>query len=291
MKTIVVDDDQRNRERVSRMLEAVGHVTSGYDTADEAVAILDEPGGGVRLVVTDVQMPGALDGIDLAALLRRARPDLPVIVMSSDPAELRRATRRGLAVPTLQKPIERAGLLAAVAAAEGGPGGPPGAGAGSGPPGDGGRSRSSINGREDFVPPGFADPRPVLERMRAEAAASRHGHVGSEHVALAAIDGPGGLADLARSAGRDPAGLRSALEQCCRRPPAYAEPGLTPRVAVMLSIASQLASRQGTDDIRPEHLIAALLTAPSCAAWGGLTAAGLDLQTVVRTLRKRLADA
>lgn len=34
MKTIVVDDDQRNRERVSRMLEAVGHVTSGFDTAD-----------------------------------------------------------------------------------------------------------------------------------------------------------------------------------------------------------------------------------------------------------------
>lgn len=60
-------------------------------------------------------MPGRMDGVDLASMLAATRPALPVVVMSSDPRELRRATARGLDVPTLDKPSGKDELIAAVA--------------------------------------------------------------------------------------------------------------------------------------------------------------------------------
>lgn len=60
-------------------------------------------------------MPGRMDGVDLATMLATTRPALPVVVMSSDPRELRRATARGLDSPTLAKPFGKDELLAAVA--------------------------------------------------------------------------------------------------------------------------------------------------------------------------------
>lgn len=68
-------------------------------------------------------MPGRMDGVDLATMLAATRPALPVVVMSTDPRELARATARelaratarGLDVPTLAKPFGKDELLAAVA--------------------------------------------------------------------------------------------------------------------------------------------------------------------------------
>ncbi len=36
----------------------------------------------ISLVFTDVQMPGGMDGLDLARWMREHRPDVPVIVTS-----------------------------------------------------------------------------------------------------------------------------------------------------------------------------------------------------------------
>jgi DNA-binding NtrC family response regulator len=114
MQAMVVDDDPRNRDRVTAILVRAGHTVRGYDTADAAAAALAALGHVVELMVTDVQMPGDLDGVDLAAIAAVDRPDLPVVIMSSDPWELRRARARGLAAPTLEKPIAPHALLSAV---------------------------------------------------------------------------------------------------------------------------------------------------------------------------------
>ncbi len=176
MNAFVSDDHQPTRDRVSRLLEAEGFTVRRFATADSAAAALSEPDCAVDLVVTDVQMPGEMDGVDLAAMLTATRPNLPVVVMSSDPHELERTTALGLDVPTLDKPFLAEMLIDAVADARAR------------------RSRSRKvrlpNGATDRLPGFVADPRPVLAAMFAEAAATGHPHVGSEHVALAALERP-----------------------------------------------------------------------------------------------------
>jgi hypothetical protein len=125
--------------------------------------------------------------------------------------------------------------------------------------------------------------------MFREAQAANHPHVGSEHVALAALDGPGGFAEIAARAGLDPAGLRPALQACCTRPLSGGEPGLTFRTATLVAIAAQFALLDRSRTVRPSDLVAALLGAPQAMAWAGLTVAGLDHGLAVETRRAMVA--
>jgi len=51
------------------------------ETADEAV-LLHEERGDFFAVLTDVDMPGTMDGLEFAALLRDCWPDLAIIIVS-----------------------------------------------------------------------------------------------------------------------------------------------------------------------------------------------------------------
>lgn len=81
-----------------------------------ALAILsdDQP---VDLLVTDVQMPGAADGLDLAVAARRLRPGLPVAILSANPP----AGAAALVDRVLRKPLCRSELVGAVLALLGRP--------------------------------------------------------------------------------------------------------------------------------------------------------------------------
>ena len=107
--------------------------------------------------------------------------------------------------------------------------------------------------------------------------------MGSEHVALAALDGPGGFAEIAVQARLDPVGLRPSLLNCCPRPPRDIEIGLTSRAAMLVAVAAQFALLDGSGAVRPCDLVAALLGAPQAMARAGLTAVGLDYGLVAET--------
>lgn len=266
MHAFVSDDDQRNRDRVARFLEAEGYTVRRFPTADSAAAAIAEPTCLVDLVVTDVQMPGEMDGVDFAAMLAFTRPRLAVVVMSSDYRELERADALGIDVPTLEKPILPDLLADAVADAR--------------RRCARGRWLKLPNGATDRLPAAAADPRPLLATMFREADIAGHPHVGTEHVALAEIDGPGGFAEIAALAGLDPARLRPALLGCCSTPAPADERGLTMRAATLVSVASQLACRDRAPFPRPVDLVVALLGTPQAMAWAGLAAAGLDPRLV-----------
>ena len=51
--------------------------------ADEALAVI-ETAGHIDLVVTDVKMPGTLDGLGLARALRLSHPALRIVVVSGE---------------------------------------------------------------------------------------------------------------------------------------------------------------------------------------------------------------
>lgn len=81
VRVLVVEDEVLIRLYIADELRLAGFTVIEAAHADEALAYLDA-GGEADLVFTDVHMPGALNGVDLARRLRDRYPALPVIITS-----------------------------------------------------------------------------------------------------------------------------------------------------------------------------------------------------------------
>ena len=79
---LVVDDEPMLRMLATEMLEDAGHTVVTFDTAAQAIAYCDERSNDVSAIVTDINMPGDLDGLDLARHIRATRPQTGVVVTS-----------------------------------------------------------------------------------------------------------------------------------------------------------------------------------------------------------------
>ncbi len=78
---LVVEDQAAIRRTMIRSLQGVGLNVLEARTAEEALAIVEDLGARVDLLVTDVVLPG-LNGIKLAEALRTSQPALRVLVCS-----------------------------------------------------------------------------------------------------------------------------------------------------------------------------------------------------------------
>jgi PAS domain S-box-containing protein len=107
---LAVDDDPLILFSTAVMLEDMGYSVLSAGSAEQALAILDEPGKGVDVLVTDQMMPG-MTGTDLAERVRIARPDLPVLLVTGyDDGD----STIGL-YPQLSKPFDQQRLATALA--------------------------------------------------------------------------------------------------------------------------------------------------------------------------------
>jgi DNA-binding NtrC family response regulator len=80
-KVLIVEDETLIRFSLADALIDAGHVVIDCGNVLEAVAALARH-DDIAAVVTDVDMPGGLSGLDLAALVRKTRPSVPLIVTS-----------------------------------------------------------------------------------------------------------------------------------------------------------------------------------------------------------------
>ena len=78
---LVVEDEAIIRMMLVDELDDAGIPVIEAEGADEAVAIMSN-GASIRAVVTDVRMPGTMDGLGLAAWMRHRAPDIPIIITS-----------------------------------------------------------------------------------------------------------------------------------------------------------------------------------------------------------------
>ena len=85
---LVVEDEALIRMDMVDCLEEAGFSVLEADDADAAIAIL-ESRTDIRLVLTDIDMPGSIDGLKLAAAVRDRWPPVQIIVTSGHvtPAE------------------------------------------------------------------------------------------------------------------------------------------------------------------------------------------------------------
>lgn len=83
-RVMVVEDDFLIRLTLSEVLADEGYEVVEAGSGDEAVAVLAET-ADIDVLLTDIQLPGSLDGLALVAQVRQRRPDLPVIFMTGRP--------------------------------------------------------------------------------------------------------------------------------------------------------------------------------------------------------------
>ena len=118
LRVLVADDDEDMRALVTATLHADGCSTveacDGQELLELLRTSLDEPWLRPDVVVADVKMP-RLSGLGVLAALKRARWDLPVVMITvvSDESIHTVAKRLG-AVGVLHKPFDPDDLLTAV---------------------------------------------------------------------------------------------------------------------------------------------------------------------------------
>ena len=78
---LVVEDEMLLRMRAVDMVEDAGFTPVEAVGADEAVAIL-ESRSDIALLLTDIQMPGSMDGLKLAHAVRERWPPIKIILVS-----------------------------------------------------------------------------------------------------------------------------------------------------------------------------------------------------------------
>ena len=78
---LVVEDDFLNRLHAVNLVEDAGYIAVEASNADEAIAIL-EARKDIRIVFTDIDMPGSMDGLKLAHAIRERWPPIELILTS-----------------------------------------------------------------------------------------------------------------------------------------------------------------------------------------------------------------
>jgi CheY-like chemotaxis protein len=78
---MLVEDDFFIRMNASQMIEAAGFIVVEAANSDDAIAIL-EVRLDITIVFTDIQMPGSMDRLKLAAAIRGRWPPIHIIATS-----------------------------------------------------------------------------------------------------------------------------------------------------------------------------------------------------------------
>ncbi len=80
---LLVEDEVLIRMAMADALRAEGFIVVEAAHADEALSILTAS-VPIDLVMTDVRMPGSIDGLGLAIKLRESRPELKIVIISGE---------------------------------------------------------------------------------------------------------------------------------------------------------------------------------------------------------------
>lgn len=110
LRVLLVEDNEEVAAGTEALLTMMGHQVTYVFNADTAVTVLDAARTQTPadfpfdVVLSDIHMPGQLNGIDLAERLQRFEPHLPVILVTGYAEELDRARQVGARV--LSKPFD-----------------------------------------------------------------------------------------------------------------------------------------------------------------------------------------
>jgi DNA-binding NtrC family response regulator len=84
---LIVDDEEFLLQYVRLVLVRAGYAVLTAENGEEAWDLMADNCQEVRLLLTDIVMPGSYDGFELAERVRKRHPDLPVLFMTGAPLQ------------------------------------------------------------------------------------------------------------------------------------------------------------------------------------------------------------
>ncbi len=112
-RVLVVEDQDLVRLVLVDLLTDEGFQVVEASTGDAAADLIDGP-DSFDLVVTDIQMPGKLDGIAVGRHARRRHADIPVIYVTGRPESMAGVDRLGSRDAFMRKPYGLQDMVAVV---------------------------------------------------------------------------------------------------------------------------------------------------------------------------------
>jgi CheY-like chemotaxis protein len=82
-RILIVEDEMIVRLIGSDTLTDAGYEVVEAATADEALQLLEQH-GDVEVLFTDIRMPGSMDGLELARVVRERWPAMKILITSGD---------------------------------------------------------------------------------------------------------------------------------------------------------------------------------------------------------------
>ena len=112
-RILLVEDETLIRMTLAEMLEEAGYVVVEAATGDEACTLMHGL-NGFDVLLTDIQMPGKADGIEVAQHFHEHHPNAPVVFMTGRPDMLSRMGRLTQSEALLRKPFRPRQMLDAL---------------------------------------------------------------------------------------------------------------------------------------------------------------------------------
>jgi two-component system cell cycle response regulator CpdR len=82
---LVVEDDALQRASIVTLLEESEMDVIQCESGEAAELVLEHVGGCLSTLLTDVNLAGTMDGIELAQIARERFPQLRIVVISANP--------------------------------------------------------------------------------------------------------------------------------------------------------------------------------------------------------------
>lgn len=109
---LIVDDIKSNRDVLRIILEKAGYTTLEAEDGEEGVSVARNP--EVKLVLMDINMPN-MDGLESTKLIKKKRPNLPVVSVTAVPLEEVIPQGRAVGIEIfIKKPVKRDNILETV---------------------------------------------------------------------------------------------------------------------------------------------------------------------------------
>ena len=107
IKTILVlDDDVLVRKPVVQLLRECGYRVLEAASTDEAIAILEKTAIPVDVVLSEIDIPGSMNGVGFAQCARSIRPELKILLAGTPERTVKNAAELCGAGPMLKRPYE-----------------------------------------------------------------------------------------------------------------------------------------------------------------------------------------
>lgn len=113
-RILLVEDEADMRAVMADLLGDAGFDVTATRTGEEAAILITEH-DRFDMLLTDISMPGAIDGIGLAQHAREVVPGLPVLFVSGRPDHADRAAAISPPTEFLSKPFDMARVMHAIA--------------------------------------------------------------------------------------------------------------------------------------------------------------------------------